>query len=472
MVEYNVELLNGNDLENSFFQLDRYDPVLGFAFDATEFYDPTYPEPGSNLSTASMSPNSEPLQTRLLVASHLAKYLRDQLELQRGYTSSVGVSTSKLLSKLVGSTHKPNSQTTLLPPYTVLGEEDFESNVTRFLDSHEIQKIPGIGSKAAHKLSTYLLGSRLGSVCDDHPRVTVRDLRLFPGMGPALLDKIIGGPGSSKDIGTRTWALIHGVDDSEVMEARDVPTQISVENSYGRLDNLDNVRRELLLLAASLVRRMRVDLTETNIKEEARHGNSKVQWLAHPRTLRMSTRPRSSKESRVYDFNRVSRSAPLPQFVFNLDDNIDALAERLVRDSLLSMFRKIHPEKSGWNLSLLNVAVTNMVESAGDRKRSGGRDIEGMFRTQGTMFRQHQMDGVDNSQSLLMVSGQTELSRRGCQDSLLGTTDSSLYTNGDNIWEESDEDEAIMPGVVCVACGASIPRFAQEAHSLYHLAPD
>jgi DNA polymerase iota len=29
------------------------------------------------------------------------------------------------------------------------------------------------------------------------------------------------------------------------------------------------------------------------------------------------------------------------------------------------MFRKLHPEKTGWNLSLLNVAVTNMVESAG-----------------------------------------------------------------------------------------------------------
>jgi DNA polymerase iota len=43
-----------------------------------------------------------------------------------------------------------------------------------------------------------------------------------------------------------------------------------------------------------------------------------------------------------------------------LDENIDALAERLVRESLFSMFRKLHPEKTGWNLSLLNVAVTNM----------------------------------------------------------------------------------------------------------------
>lgn len=34
MIDYNVEILNRNDLEHSFFQISQEDPTLGFAFDA------------------------------------------------------------------------------------------------------------------------------------------------------------------------------------------------------------------------------------------------------------------------------------------------------------------------------------------------------------------------------------------------------------------------------------------------------
>lgn len=200
MVTYNVEMLNRNDLKNSFFHLDRRDPTVGFTYDATDFHGHAYQAVPDVATDAA----SEWLRTRLLVASHLAAYLRNQLEYQKGYTATVGISTSKLLAKLVGNTHKPNSQTTLLPPYTV-AEHGAKSNVLHFLDAHEIRKIPGIGSKIAHRIKSFLTtavngpGTEVGRTRDTRPHsddhiVTIGDVRCFPGMGPFLLEKILATP--------------------------------------------------------------------------------------------------------------------------------------------------------------------------------------------------------------------------------------------------------------------------------------
>ncbi|KAK5007056.1 hypothetical protein LTR28_005730, partial [Elasticomyces elasticus] len=43
MVDYNMELLNSNDLAHSFFQLDRSEPTHGFSFDASASAGHTFP---------------------------------------------------------------------------------------------------------------------------------------------------------------------------------------------------------------------------------------------------------------------------------------------------------------------------------------------------------------------------------------------------------------------------------------------
>jgi DNA polymerase iota len=128
-----------------------------------------------------------------------------------------------------------------------------------------------------------------------------------------------------------------------------------------------------------------------------------------------------------------------------LDENIDALAERLVRESLFSMFRKLHPEKTGWNLSLLNVAVTNMVESAGDQKQNSGRDIGKMFRQQETVLRDWAVREPESSD--MPLPGSPE-----------------IQSQSDDGW---DDDEP-LGNVDCPICGVSIPYFAQLAHQIYH----
>ncbi|CAG8254829.1 unnamed protein product [Penicillium salamii] len=433
MIDYNISVLNPNDLTNSFFHLDRKDPTIGTAYDATRFQGSTFPvTEGSPVPT---DPSS--LEMRLLVASHLQGHIRSKLEHQIGFTATGGISTSKLLAKLVGSVHKPNGQTTLLPPYQSTLEN--ESNVHRFLNEHEIRKIPGIGSRMAQKLRAHITGQE-----DSDAKVTVRDVRLFPGMGPPLLDKILSGLGSAKGIGTKMWSVLHGVDNSEVLQGRDVPTQISIEDSYGRLDTFEAVRRELVTLSRSLIRRMRADLLDN----ETPPGR----WRAHPRTLRLSTRPRlppGSETGRTYHSNRISRSAPLPAFIFHLDENIDALAERLVHESVLSMFRRLHPDKAGWNLSLLNIAVTNIVESAGDQKQSSGRDIEKMFQQQETVLRDWTVQ----------------------EQAPEAPVDVSL---SDSEQAESDdwEDDEPLASLDCTLCGCPVPLFAHEAHMMYHSVPE
>ena len=222
MVDYNINLLNQSNIKSSFFHLDKSDPTVGFTYDATGFHGFTNPpqeqessESANNLSTLGM---------RLLIGSHLLSHLRSKLEYEKGFTATGGVSTSKLLAKLVGSVHKPNQQTTLVPPYEM--DDNTESNVISFLDSHEIQKIPGIGSRLAQKLRAKVTGQDTGN-----GKATVRDVRLHPNMGPPLLEKTLGGPGAAKGIGQRIWGVLHGVDNTEVMEGRDLPSQISIEDT-------------------------------------------------------------------------------------------------------------------------------------------------------------------------------------------------------------------------------------------------
>lgn len=450
MIDYNIGIMNMNDLTSSFFHLDPKDPTVGFSYDATKFLGPTYPLTTDESISSTRQANLQ--EMKLLVASHLAGYIRGQLEHKKGFTATGGVSTSKILAKLVGTVHKPNNQTTLLPPYET-GADGTVSNVTQFLDDHEIRKIPGIGSRLAQKLRDGVSGKNTGE-----ERLLVRDVRLFPGMNAAMLERILGGPGAPKGIGMRVWSILHGVDNTEVLEARDLPTQISIEDTYGRghLDNVEKVRRELAVLTRSLIRRMRTDLLDKS-EDKA----SPPRWLAHPRTLRLSTRPRNSPETdgvRTYNANRVSRSAPLPTFIFNLDENIDALAERVTHEHLLGMFRKIHAEKTGWDLGLMNVAVTNMVESAGDQKQSSGRDIGKMFRQQEAVLREW------------TVPVEPALIDGGTQGGAADDHDQDAHSDPDVAWEEDEEEDEALFLVECGICGAAMPHFAESAHSMFHAA--
>jgi DNA polymerase iota len=427
IVEYNMMCLNRNVLANSFFYLSKKDPERGFTCDLTAIAGCVQGrDPGLNLDEAAY--------VRLLLGSHLARYLRTKLEEDFGYTSTCGISTNKLLSKLAGAKNKPRNQTTLL----ALEDQD----VAAFMDAHTLRSIPGIGFRTASLLETYMTGKE--SAADSHSfksTVTAGDVRSSPKVSPGTLENILGGPGAERGIGSKTWALLHGVDPTEVKEARDIPSQISIEDTYGSgLGTMPQITEELHKLSYSLIRRMRVDLlagdsSDDRLVEEKR-------WLARPRTLRLSIRSWHQMQSQSY--NRSSRSGILPSFVFDLNLEIEHLAERLVVEGLLPLLRRLQNEKGPkWNLQLINICVANMVLGAADDKPGVGRDIANMFRNQDEALRPWK------------VVSSPEVPENDAEDATSGGT-------------ESEGDWETTANASCPQCGYSIPSFALPAHLRYH----
>ena len=465
MVDYNIDLLNHNDMCHSFFCLSKINPTIGFEFDASDIFGPTYPS-----ATGRGSSQDNVLFQKLVLGSHLARFLRYELENEKGYTATIGISTNKILAKLVGNVNKPKSQTTLLPPYNT--DLDSESNVTAFMDAHDVGKIPGIGFKLSQKIRAHILGRQpafeeglvYGGTKED---VTVRDVRTFPGMGPEMLEGVLSGRGSQKGIGGKIWSLIHGVDDTEVSQTKKVPSQISIEDSYIRLDTWEEVKKELSTLSVSLIRRMHLDLMEDDEGSESSDKGPARRWLAHPRTLRLTTRPRppcNPDGTRSRSFNRISRSIPMPSFIFNLTENILSLAERLVQDALIPIFKKLHPERSAWNLSLVNIAVSNMAETAADNKDSEGRDISRMFRKQDDVLKQWKVADVDIAPDLPEQESDGRVEDSGDLGAHFPATKIGAS------WESDEEAGDVMH--LCQQCGVSVPSFASAAHRRFHDMPD
>lgn len=473
MVDYNFDFINPNDPYNAFFQLSKDDPTVGFEYNATAYAGHVHPRGSSNEPATTI--DAKNLPSRLRLGSHLAMYLRQQLEGTKGYTSTVGISSNKLLAKLVGNLNKPCGQTTLLPPYDAT--DDSCNNAMSFIDDHDIGKIPGIGFKMAQKLREHVLqrtasfdfGLVYGGTREN---VKTKDVRLAPDIDTEVLEKLLGGPGSPHGIGYRIWQLLHGVDDSEVGLARPVPRQISIEDSYIRLDTLTEVLKELNMLSKSLLGRMRIDLLgdaedfASGEQEDAPFEHTNVpakKWLAHPRTIRLSTRPKppvGPDGIRPRTFKRLSHSGPLPHFVFNLDDPIEVLAEKLVNEVLVPMFRRLHPEKHGWNLSLVNVAVTNMAETAGESKTANGRDIGYMFKRQDDVLKDYRIVEDD-------VSDHDDSSGQADEATGQKPAPASLPEEDDESMSHDGED-----GPRCKTCGLHVPGFAMEAHERFHLLGD
>lgn len=487
LVDYNMDCLNRNDLAHSFFQISKEDPTVGFEFDATDLAGHAYPK--DYAWDASLTTVAD-LTLRLRLGSHLALHVRHELEQKKGYTSTVGISTTKLMSKLAGNLNKPKGQTTVMPPL-----EGETNNLTTFMDAHEIGKVPGIGFKLAQRLREFAL--QRPAQFDDglvyggtKEQVSVHDLRINPDVNPEMLERLLVGPGSPHGIGFKVWCLLHGVDDSEVASARAVPRQISIEDSYIRLDTMPEVLKELTILARSLLTRMRIDLLGTGDDfddgdEEQGDGPEAIQtgtvstagkkWLAHPKTLRLTTRPRQPLQAdgtRIRSFKRISHSAPLPNFIFNLNDHIEALAERLVNEALVGMFRKLHPEKAGWNLSLINLAVTNMAEMAGNGKTANGRDIGTMFKRQDQVLKDFKVTATNSPpEEIVDVAPGVSVGeqRFAASSQVIDDAENRSNDGDDDItgWEDGDESEETDE--TCGECGLRLPEFAMGAHKRFHL---
>lgn len=403
VVDLNLRTLNANDLSRAFFQLSPADPTNGFDYEATHVAGSTFPRAGAAPAASSQEPwiaeDEHLLYVRLTLGSHLAQYLRRRLEEQHGFTCSVGISTSKLLSKLVGRLHKPRGQTTLLPPYNRHTDDGGVNNVIRFMDTHGVGQIPGIGWKLGQKLRSHMLGQNNPSweghfYSSAESDLSVKKARCFPDMSPQLMERVCAGPGFPRGIGVKVYNLLHGIDHSDVARARIIPRQLSIEDSYTGLKGLPRAQEELYKIAQSLLKRLRIDLLRQDRNSsptedgEAHHAHdpssTRKGWMAYPRTLRLSTRPSPAVNPDGAMTGRISRSTRMPDFVLDTSKDIADVAKRLVDETILPLFNELHPPASGWSLSLLNLAATDMVVTAKEGAEDAGTNmnIKHMFQKQ------------------------------------------------------------------------------------------
>ena len=248
---------------------------------------------------------------------------------------------------------------------------------------------------------------------------------------------------------------------------------------------------------------MRIDLTSTteddNIGMDIEEGDEEqlqtgsavasLTWMAHPKTLRLSTRPRLALNpdgTRSRTFNRISKSTNMPTFVFNFAQGVDIIADKLVEESLLPLFRKLHPEKAGWNLSLVNLCATNMSPTASDAKDGAGRDIGRMFKRQDDTLREWKVEDVDiapsdedeNDQQRLtndLDAGKTVVAQEHALAlPSVGSEDLHAFTQEtlqeDVPWDSDDDMHDL--GDTCGICGAVMPSYAMLAHERFHDLPD
>ena len=238
------------------------------------------------------------------------------------------------------------------------------------------------------------------------------------------------------------------------------------------------------MLATSLLTRMHADLLEEDV--DADSGTTK-KWIAHPKTVRLSTRPRPPLNAdgiRTRSFNRISRSGPLPSFVFNLKDGIDSVVEKLVQETLIPMFRRLHPYQSGWNLSLMNICVTNMVEAASDDGKGTGRDIGRMFKRQEDVLKEWKVEDRDVPpdpipETRLQEKAEPANLHRAepsagseVTNQIIAGSEDTIYPTQNTVdeqalWEEDDDEEG-EGQEKCHECGAVMPGFAIAAHLRFH----
>lgn len=253
----------------------------------------------------------------LIKGSIIAGEIRAQLKSELGISSCAGIAHNKLLAKLAGTTHKPNQQTTLFPSSALLLVSTLSSP----------KALPGIGSSTYKKLLSLGLDT-----IDKLQKADTKDLvRSF---GAKLAHHI--------------QQLSFGVDENPV-KVTDKPKSIGAEDGFpivrtdGEIqDKLDS----LLDRVWDLV--VRGGRKPTNIKLTVR----KVLYAPEKHNTRESRQTAIS----------IGSSCCTSQ--------LDCATKGRVIQTLMSLFRKIIGNESGWMVTLLGISFGGFPSESSPIKNS------------------------------------------------------------------------------------------------------
>lgn len=128
-----------------------------------------------------------------------------------------------------------------------------------------------------------------------------------------------------------------GIDTTEVAVSNDVPKSISEEESFRKLTELGEVKRQMMILIRKLLKRLEKDSRP-------------------PRTIKLSVRKHDMKNN----YARVSRQTHFEPKILKVENK-----ERVVNtilDIVIALFDKIVDKKQGFDLAVINICFTNFDE--------------------------------------------------------------------------------------------------------------
>ncbi|KAJ3124263.1 hypothetical protein HK098_001273 [Nowakowskiella sp. JEL0407] len=357
----------------------------------------------------------------LVVASHIATYLRMCVKKILGFTCSCGIAKNKMLAKLASNVNKPDDQTTVSAN---------EREVLEFVGNHGVGSIPGIGF-ASRKILMQKLNPQQRTV----PENTVGEPDPFLRMNESALDlpdadNLLPTPTIvAEDVwyynvnvsnilrqctalnfkewfgdehGLRYWDLMHGIDGSKVVQST-LPSNISVEDSFGKCETFEDLEHHLRNLARLLIERLREEEFEwdrpfidaetiprwilgykagkeyfglsnnsDNSKIKQKYGknapasnkanqfNVKGNWRRHAKSLRLTVRRRDPSDKAVMGA-RESRSTVMPLEVYNTTKAISELVNILV-SPLYPILRSLLGSSQPEALNLINIGAADFIQ--------------------------------------------------------------------------------------------------------------
>lgn len=236
---------------------------------------------------------------------------------------------------------------------------------------------------------------------------------------------------------------------------------------------------------------MRIDLISATggVKDSLtsnREAADLGEWVARPRTLRLTTRPRPPMNpdgSRSRSFSRISKSCSMPSIAFSSHKSIEEIAEKIVHDALVPVFRKLHPENSDWDLSLINLCAANFLHHPSNNRDGVGRDISHIFKKHNPILKEWNVEDDDFTHNLSIRrcadKNSNPLSPMTCanisEEVIPGEREGQQSSNpGNRVDENVFSQKGKISGIdnICEICGAHMPFFAILAHERFHSMPD
>ena len=270
---------------------------------------------------------------RLKLASDLAQQIREKLFDELSITTSAGIGHNKLLSKMIGSRHKPNDQTTIFP-----------CDVTSFLDEvSDVGKLPGIGSVTTKKLKENGLGKIRDIVTCGEQRIR----HLFS---------------SDLIVANKILKFCSGLDDSPVVMSQPAKS-IGVEDRFKGIDKRDQCITHLEWLFDRLC---------LLIHEDGRM----------PSVIKISARDFEKAKSLNNKFMRETRQAKISSDLFKsltTDSKLEPIARGKVLKICSELLAKIVDLDSQFRLTLLGVSVTGFNDNQRSNHHQGKHSITSFF---------------------------------------------------------------------------------------------